>query len=416
MPYELLFEELMKRDYFLNTVEKDQSWKNGPLQVSFMGGNASSFAYGELTDETLVTEDRPIRGEVASYKEIWGTMKFNQRDLDQHGDLKQSFLKLLPDRLEDFISRMKEIVSVNLLNGTHFATYDSASASNALVTGVIATDRVARFTVGQYVEIGPAGGPARDTGYVKTINIENKTVEIVDNIDIGIGVVVDLAAAGVIAGDRFYIRGAITAGNGFTSLRDQLLSLANGGSASLFGVSKLLYPHLQAPNFDGSGITAANLIDQVFDFYNETRTLGKGAPTDIIMSFKNLGSAMKELDAGLVGATAAAGTRGGGRQFTVTDSKASAFGWTEIEVIGVKGKLRLVGVQEMDDDLMYIVDWRGIKLHSNQFFERRTAPDGKQFYETRATNGYKYFVDTRFYGELIVSKPSHCGVIHSISY
>lgn len=419
MPYELLFEEVMKRDYFLSNVEKDQSWVEGPLQVTFMGGSASSFAYGELTAEDDTTEDRPIRGELTDYREIWGTMKFHDRDLSQHGSLEKSFLKILPDRLEDFVSRMKEIVSVNILNGTHFATFDSASALDNPAGGILATDRPARFTVGQYVEVGPPGGPARIAGgsYVKSVNIDDKTIELVDNIDITVGLAQDYAAAGVAAGDKFFVRGAITAGNAFTSLREQLLSLANGGSANLFGsISKLAYPHLQAPNFDGSGITAANLIDQVFDFYNETRTLGKGNPTDIVMSYKNLGSAMKELEAGLVGASAAAGARGDGRQFTVTDSKASAFGWTEIEVVGVKGKLKLVGVQEMDDDIMYILDWSALKLHSNEFFERRTAPDGKQFYEVRKTTGYQYFVDTRFYGELVVSKPSHCAVIHSISY
>jgi hypothetical protein len=412
MPYELLFEEVMKRDYFLLNVEKDQSWCEGPLQVPFMGGHASSFAYGQLTDQDDVTEDRPVRGEVNAYREIWGTMKFHQRDLDQHGSLEKSFLKILPDRLEDFVSKMKEIVSVNLLNGTHFANYDDTSAANDLANGIIATDRPARFTIGQYVEIGPAGGPASKTGYVSAINIDDKTVTIDSQIDLAGGAVDLTAVTAVAVDDRFYVRGAITSGNAFTSLRDQLLSLANGGSANLFGQSKLAYPHLQAPNFDGSGITAANILDQIFDFYNETRTLGKGAPTDVIMSYKNLGSAMKALEGGLVGGASTVS----GRKYTATDSKASAFGWTEIEVVGVTGKLKLVGVQEMDDDIMYILDWRALKLHSNEFFERRTAPDGKQFYEVRATTGYQYFVDTRFYGELVVSKPSHCGVIQDISY
>ena len=70
----------------------------------------------------------------------------------------------------------------------------------------------------------------------------------------------------------------------------------------------------------------------------------------------------------------------------------------------------------LDDDIILMLDWRGIKLHSNGFFERRTAPDGKQFYETRSTSGYKYIIDTRFFGELVVTKPSHCGVIYNVQF
>jgi hypothetical protein len=123
---------------------------------------------------------------------------------------------------------------------------------------------------------------------------------------------------------------------------------------------------------------------------------------------------MKQLEGGLVG-SGAGSAQPSQRSYTVTDHKANAFGWTEITLTGVKGKLTLVGVQEMDDDIIYMIDWRGIKLHSNEFFERRTAPDGKQFYEIRKTSGYKYIVDTRFYGDLVVSRPSYCGIIYGVN-
>lgn len=413
MPYELLFEELMKRDYFLSKVEKDQSWTNGPLQVAFMGGNASSYSYGELTDIGDITEDRPIRGEVSSYKEIWGTMLFNHRDLDQHGDMAKTFLKILPDRLEDFISRFKEIVSVNLLNGTHFAIFDDANLFNNLAGGILGTDRPARFTVGQYIEAATAGVAPIGVGYVESINIDQKTIHIVvDKALAG----ADVDFTGLAAGDRFYIRGANAVGpsQAFTALRDQLLSPGNAapytGSTNLFGTSKLAYPHLQAPNFNATGVIGDDFLDFIFDKLVETQTLGKGKPTDVIMSYKNLGHAMKALEGGLVGNQSATQ----GRRYSAGDTKADVFGWTEIQVTGISGSLKLVGVQEMDDDIVYMMDWRSVKLHSNGFFERRTAPDGKQFYETRSASGYQYVIDTRFYGELVVSKPSHCGVLYNV--
>ena len=400
MPYNLLREEMTKRDYFLSKVEKDQKWKGGEMQVPFKGGNASSFAFGELTDVADITEDRYVLGTVSGYKEIWGSMIFNDHDLNRHDSMEASFIKILPDTIEEFVDSMKEIVSINLLSGAHLATLDPANADSNLATGVVVADRPARLTIGQFLEVGTVG-TLKVAGYVKQIDMEKKTVTLNVAKDLA-GAAVDLAAAGVAAGDKVFVRGALTAGRAFTSLRDQLLSATNGGSANLFGVNKLAYPHLQAFNYDGSGINANNILEKIFDGYNETRQIGKGAPSDVIMSFKHLGNVMKALEVA--------------RDYSATDTKANVYGWTEISVTGVKGSLKLVGVQEMDDDIMHILDWRTMKLHSNGMFERRTSPEGKSFYEIRSTTGYKYVVDTRFFGELVVSKPSHDGIIFGINY
>ena len=413
MPYSLLFEELVKRDYFLTKVEKDQKWKGGEMQVPFRGGKASSFSQGSLTAEADVTETSHVLGTVPGYKEIWGTMVFHQKDLDQHDSMEQSFIKILPDQLEEFIDDMKDIVSTSLLNGQSIDPLTIGGAGEDLLNGVVVVKRPARLQIGQYLEFGTEGpaAVAKGSGYISQIVVDTKLVTIVTNKDLT-GPVVDLSATGanLIAGDKAYIRGAIDDANTFTALPDQLLSAANGGSAALFGQTKLAFPHLQAQNFDGSTITAANLLQKIFEFQNETRQLGKGSPTDAVMSYKNLASAMQSLE----GPASAVSQ---GRQFSATDTRASVFGWTEIDIVGVRGKLTIVGVHEMDDDKILIMDWRALKLHSNGFFERRESPNsGNQFYEVRATSGYQYFVDTRFYGELVVSKPSMCGIIHTINY
>lgn len=415
MPYELLMEEVMKRDYFLGKVNKKMNWKGGEMQVPFMGAYASSISYGQLTAEADITEDLHVRGKVSGYKEVWGSMIFNDHDLAQHGT-EQSFIKILPNKLEMFIDSMKQAVSVNLLNGAHLVSLVIGAPGENLIGGIVAVDRPARLTIGQYVEVGIVGLPApRAVGYIKSITIDGKLAEIVVNKDLS-GGAVDLGAAGVIAGDKFFVRGGSTAANAFTSLRDQLLSPANLGSATLFGESKLAYPHLQAPNISGSLMTSVNILELVFDAYNKTRTLGKGNPTDVIMSYDKLGAAMKSLDLGGARSGSAAGesSTGFGRGFSVTDRKVNAFGWTEITISGVKGSLTFVGVQEMDDDIMFFMDWRAVDLHSNGFFERRVSPEGNHFFEIRNTNGYQYIVDTRFFGELVASKPSHCGVMYGI--
>ena len=221
------------------------------------------------------------------------------------------------------------------------------------------------------------------------------------------GAVVDLATAGVVASDKLFIAGARTSGKAFTSLKEQLLSSANSGLANHFGIEKTAYPFLQAYNKDGSGLTAATLLDGIFDTHNRARQIGKGNPTEAIMSYKLFAAVMKSIENGTGPGLAA--------QYQASDSKANVFGWTEIMVTGVKGALKLVAVPDMDDDVIFILDWESIKLFSNGMFERRTSPEGKQFYEIRNTSGYQYVVDVRFFGELVVSKPSSNAVICKIA-
>lgn len=45
-PNKLLKEELIKRDYILTNIEKDQSWKGGKLNVPFKAAGASSIKMG----------------------------------------------------------------------------------------------------------------------------------------------------------------------------------------------------------------------------------------------------------------------------------------------------------------------------------------------------------------------------------
>jgi hypothetical protein len=399
MPYDLLMEEIVKRDYFIQKVDKDMNWKGGNMDVPFKGAKASSYRFGALVAEGTITQTKYAIGEVSGYKELWGAMVFEDHDLQRHGDLEQSFIKIIPGQIEEFVDGMKEKVSGALLNGAHFASV----TSNGTALGVIGVDRPERFEIGMYIELGTLGTAAYKAGWVGKIDMEASEVTVVTAItDVdAVSNPVDLTdATAITTAHKVFIQGAISTGKSFTSLASQLLSLSNGGSANLFGVEKLKYPFMQAANFSGAGIDSTNILAKIFDFYNETRRIGKGAPTEIIMSYKHLGSAMALLETS--------------REYMAKDSKASVYGWTEIEVVGVKGKLTFVAVNELDDDKMYILDWRGIKLHSNGMFERRRSPNGNEYYETRTESGFKYIVDIRFFGELVVSRPSYQGIIHSI--
>lgn len=404
LPNPLLKEELVKRDFLLSKIEKDDSWKGGELIVPFKAAGASSVAFGSLTAASDIAEDAHVRGSVSGHKEVWGSMIFNHRDLMEHDMVsEQNFLKILPGAVEDFMDHMKNVVSVNLLNGASFCkAIDNSAAggqANPTAAGLISVDHPDRLMIGQKVSLDDDDSAA-STFYVTAININTKTATLSATRG---GAAADLTAFTVAQNAKLYNDGQQA--NGFSDLRGALLSSANGGTATLYGQTKTAYPYLQAINVSGADITAVNLLEKVFDALTTIRTLGKGRPTDVVMSYKNLGSAMKVIE----------GQKGG---FNVTPGshKAEQYGWTEIEVGSVKGSLKIVGVQEADDDVIMFIDWRALKFHSNGFFRKRKSPDGVEYFEVRNTTGYQYIIDVCLFGEMVVIRPSYCGILHSIDY
>jgi len=303
LDYKLLMDEIEKRNYLIQKVDKDQNWKGGNLVVPFKGGKASSIKFGGLTAEADIGENTYVRGNVADYKEVWGTLKFNSRDLKEHTASKgqsgsaiseSSFLQGFTDQIEEFMDDMQQTTSVNMLTGQHFA---QLTADSVLNDGVITVDRVERFTIDQKVVVDDDDS-APITAYVRLIDINANQVELWTARTAG--VVVNFAAVNMTVAQnaKVYHDGADTASNSFTSLRDQLLSLANGGSANLFGQSKLSFPYLQSTNIDGSGILASSLLDSIFDAWTRTKQLGRGRETEVLMSYKHLGTIMKQLESG----------------------------------------------------------------------------------------------------------------------
>lgn len=405
LPNELLKEEFVKRDYLLSKIEKDDGWKGGTLIVPFKAAGATSVSFGSLTASNDIAEDKYVRGEVSGHVEVWGTMMFNHRDLMEHDMVsEQNFLKILPGAIEDFMDYMKNVVSVNLLSGASFckAIDNSANGGQANPTagGLISVDRPDRSQIGQKVSLNDDNSGAA-TYYVTAIDMNTKTLTLSASRG---GAAADLTAYTVAQNAKLYHDGSQA--TSFSSLRAGLLSATNGGGSSLYGQTKTAYPYLQAINVSGANITASNIVDKIFNALTTIRQFGKGNPNSVIMSYKNLGSCMAVIEA----------TKGA---FNVVpgSQKVEPYGWTEIQVGSVtKGAITLIGVQEADDDVIMFIDWRALKFHSNGFFRKRVGPDGAQFFEVRNTSGYQYLIDICLFGEMVLIRPSYCGIIHSIAY
>lgn len=401
LSYDLLKADMLERAWLLNFVERDDEWKGGSLIVPFRGAKAANVKFGSLPVAADVQPSQYVRGTVSSYKEVWGTLVFQHTDLIQHdGKVSEaSFLKLLPDEIDDFNKTMKERVSCQMLNG--FAAKLTADGD---ASGNVTVDHPERFELGEQIGLDDDNS-ASTTGYVRSINMDTGVITLYDAASGGS--VVNCSGYTTAQNAKLYYLGSQpTTSAGFTSLRDQLLSSTNGGSSTLFGQTKTAYPHLQAINQSGSNFTENNILEGIFNKWVTIRNRCSGNPQNVVMSYKNFAAVLKNLESGKGSYNVVPGSR-----------KTSAYGWDTIEIGGPKGGLKCVAVQEAEDDVIYVLSEKGIKFHSNGFFRKRVAPDGKSYYETRdASNGYNYLVDIMLFGELVVNTPLNHGIIHSINF
>lgn len=395
-------EELIMRDYVVQKVKKKNDWKGSTIPVPHKKGGASSVSFGSLTAENDVSEDDLVRGELNSYVEMWGTMKFNHTDIIQHdGEVNEdSFLDILPDQLEEFMDYVKEVTSVQLGSGPHFAKATADGGAD----GTVVVDHPERFDIGMKVTLDD-DDTAAASYYVTAIAVE--TDDITLSATRG-GSAADISAYTSGQNAKFYHPGVFDSGGNhdtFLSMRDVFLSATNGGAASVYGNTKLSAPILQAWNESGSSVTAANILEKLFDFMANARKRGKGRFTELLMDLTNYGSILKLIEV----------QKGGYR--VVEDETASQYGWFETTIASVTGqRIKIVGIQEWESDVISAVDWRSFDFCTNGFFRKRKSPDGREFYETRGTGGYSYLVDLCLFGQMRYCQIGHNAILHSISY
>lgn len=324
-------------------------------------------------------------------------MLFNETDLIQHGKLsEQNFLKIIPDAIVRHADYLSSMISQNLLTGSAvaLATADGTAGGNITVA------QPDRFQIGMKVIVDD-NNSSPVTGYISTINMNSGVLLVVTARGGSTGV--DLSAYTVAQSAAIYNDGQQS--NGFDNLPSQLLSAANGGAASILGVTKTSYPFTQAINVSGATITASNILSSIFDAYVTVRRLGGGKPFKVVMSFKNYGSCLKALE-----------TQKGAFNVVPNSKKTEVYAYDAIMVGGFAGTLELNAVQEMDDDKIMLLDMSTLKFYTNGGIRRRRAPDGKEFFEVRNTSGFQYIVDHCLFGEFVVNQPKKNGIIFGISY
>jgi hypothetical protein len=121
------------------------------------------------------------------------------------------------------------------------------------------------------------------------------------------------------------------------------------------------------------------------------------------MSFKHLGTIMKLIEQDK-----------SPFKVSVGSTSVSKYGWTEINIVGVRGGFNLIGIPDMDDDVIMFLDMTSFTFRSNGFIQKKKSPEGLEYYRIRGTDGFKLITDACLFGDMEFTQVAKNAIIHSI--
>ncbi len=385
----VLDNEFTKLSYIWANCEKDKSWRGGTYEVPIEESGFSSIAFGALTADTDIGEMDVALG-TASMIELSGSLLVREADLYRHGDMEQSYLKIMPEKMEEFLKFMQQSVSMQFLAGGYLAK----ATADGEADGEITVDKPHLFRNGMKVAIDD-GNDTEATGYVRSINLETKKLLIYDARSGGS--VVNLST--YTTSQSAVVRIIGTGSEKFLSLPEALLSAANGGSDTIYGKTKASYTALQALAASGSAWTAETIVDDILkQYYSFSDVRGPENYKEILVSFGTFKNISKLLETG--------------KRAHIVDKKAGV-GFNSVDIVGAEGMAKIVALRDMPNDKIYFGDTSKIKFAGAEPFKKKLY-NGEEFFMKRGTTGPEYISDIMLRGNFFV-KPAQWGVVHSVA-
>jgi hypothetical protein len=401
LAYDLMKADIEEKSYLWKNLEHDESW-TGDLIIPFQSSRSSSVKAGGLVAVADITSGRKVRGSISNddRPEINMSLVFHHKDIYNHeGKLKaKSFLgTFLPEEMKSATDYFAKTLNHTFLNAR---SLDNAVAAGTNV-GVLQVKRIERFELDMKIVIDPTG--ENITGWVSAIDMNTEKITVVTAKGGSTGI--DLTT--VDANDPIYQEGFAT--STVNNLKELLLPLTAGGSANIYGKVKTASPYTQALAMTGASgdaqITASLVLTGLFNAFSKYRQVAKVGASEAWVSFKILGWIMAKLEQDK-----------GAYKMVPGSMKVSQYGFTEVEIFGPKGSLKVVAHQEMDNDFIVFMAQDAMKIHSNGGIYKHKDPNGNAFYTVRdEADNYKYVVDLMYEGTIVVSKPYKCMIIHSIA-
>jgi hypothetical protein len=386
-PESLIENEFAKMSYIYANCEKDKSWRGGTYEVPFLEAGFSSLQYGSLAASNDVAEMDVVMG-TTTMKELWGSILVRESDLYRHGDMESSYLKIMPDKIEEFVKFAQEQVGIGFLAGARIAR----ATANGTAGGDITVDKPYAFRKGMKIEVIDDDTGAA-TGYIRSININTGVLSVFDA-RTG-GAAVNLSTFTTAQNARVRVVGSGT--ERFQSLRDVTLTAALGGSDSIYGLTKSSYAVLQSLQASGASFTAATILDDLLGTYYDFNEKRGNMFKEMWVSmgvFKNISRVLES-----------------NRRYATIEKKAG-YGWQSVDIVGAEGQAKIVALREMPNDVIYVGDVKKVTFAGAEPFKRKMYGN-EEFFMVRGTDGPQMITDMALRGDF-VCKPSQWGVIHSL--
>lgn len=389
-PNDLLENTIKKYNYFINKVKKDAQWGLGAYRLPIELQENSRFEFGALPASDDIQGALYDNLEVSNPAELLGSMRFLQKDLERHSDLKKSFLQIAPGKIKQFSQRMNETASISMM-GDGSLMHVTADCSNV---GVCAVDRVWLLTADQKITIKETvNDTTAVTGYVKRGSIDINAGTFVLVTAPGGSTGVDCSGIDLANEPKVYVVGATT--KRFTSLIDIVFPAALGGADTLYGGSlvKADSPVLQPFAKDiSSASTAQELKEALFDWYYTAEEMGRSENSEVLVPYNVFKALAQSTELQ--------------RQLT-SDSVSTVYGAKSMMLQGPDGDMKITGVRDMNKGYIVKMDWDAVVLASRGALIKNAKMSGDYFEErTAGSVGYSYIVDKKLEAELIVLAPA----------
>ena len=428
----LMYNEFLRDTAIMRiTHTKKQGWRGGPIQVPFDAGEQSNYqSGGGLVPLEDIAPDLYKRGVISGYKYVHGALQFQARDLEQLGGgtmvPRDAFLQVkVAEKIQRNKARFKFNLSHAILNGGALVR-----ATANLTANTITVNRPNNLTRGQKLVLqNTASGatPHRQEVWVQKINSNTRVVTLATDKTLGTAVALTPANYTLANAPVLFNPGDENPANRLTSLPDQILTAANGGSANLFGIPKTDHQFLQAINVDdaqGSNTREA-VLDKIFDTAQTLIHQGQPATEG--------GNGMRMNEDGMRSAT---GRAFGSMKVLVSLEKVGLFkkyfrDKRESYFKVTKGKdltffdasrfkistatdevLDIIGVKSMPDDRAYFIGDDTLMFYTLNYMGTYKDPQGNRWVIERDNSyGWSFVTDFYLYGEYIVKRPAGCAAL-----
>ena len=403
----ITMDAIAKSTYAFDKIKKVNWAGESRYLVPSQTAQESTVQVGSLEVAGNIHQGKYEKGYEDVASELWGALKFHEKELRVHKNLDQAFEVLIGDKVEQISDLMGTRIEQQFLNGGAISKMIPDPATGAIVagtaTGQFFVERPERFIVGEKLEVVSDTQPALE---IYIFAIDMNTHELICSTNRATLVPVSLTAYTVADNARIAVWG-ITA-EPFLNLENFLLPLGIGaGSNSIHNVLKASAPIYQAQSFDASNINGVamndvNALQLLYKIYYRVKMVGKVKMPEILVPM------------GLFAVIADSAQTYKDYNDKNGDLTTAGYGFSSIKLTGPYGDMKVTALESLPHDKAYIVDFASFRFAGRDILNTGRELGARDWHETRTPTGYEYIKDVCLVGKFICTHASKNAVIYNI--